>query len=94
MDPTTNTPPAAAPAPIFIQGIRIDSLKIDRDETTGEDKIEAAYALVSSTGRVLAKQSVGGYNGIKLQPSPATLKAFAAAIAAYKNDVNVTLGLA
>ena len=93
MDPTTNQPPAA-PQPITIQGIRIESLKIERSEPTGEDIITASYSLISSTGRVLAKQSIGDYSGMKLQPSASTLKAFGAAIAAYKNDVNSDLGLA
>lgn len=93
MDSITAPPVVATPAPITIQGIRFDSIKVDREEGTGEDKISGSYSLISSTGRTLAKQSVGEY-GMKIAPSPATLKAFAAAIAAYKNDVNITLGLA
>ncbi len=78
--------------PITIKGIRIESLSIARD-SDGRDQITAAYSLLSSLDRVLAKQEVNGYNGVKIQPSPATLKAFGDAITAYRNDICLTIGL-
>jgi len=78
---------------IAIKGIRIESLTITRADDGKADEITAEYALISTADKVLAKQSVGGYAGVKLQPSPATVKAFADALAAYKADLNIILGL-
>lgn len=80
-------------AMIAIKGIRIESLTITRADDGKADEITAQYALISTADKVLAKQSVGGYDGVKLQPSPATVKAFADALAAYKADLNIILGL-
>ncbi len=77
---------------ITIKGIRIDALTIARKEN-GDEEITASYVLLSSTDKVLAKQEVGGYNGLKVQPSASTVKAFNDAITAYKADVNMVLGL-
>ncbi len=78
--------------PITLKGIRVDTLTVSRD-ADGRDQISAKYSLVSSLDKVLAQQDVGGYNGLKVQPSATTLKLFADAIAAYKADINMVLGL-
>lgn len=77
---------------ITIRGIKITSLSVT--STAEGEKIEADYQLVSSADKVLAKNSLTnqGY-GDKFQPSPTTLKALADAVALYKADVEMTLGL-
>ena len=78
---------------ITIKGVRINSISITRKEEDGASEITASYALMSSDDRVLAKQSVGGYSDIKVQPSPNTLKLFREATDAYRADLNAVLGL-
>lgn len=79
---------------ITIKGIRVDSVLIERNESTGRDEIKnAQYSLISSTDHVLAKQSIGGYGSMVLTPSPTTIKALEAFASAYKADVVATLGL-
>lgn len=85
-------PAAVMSTPITIKGIRIEVLNITRD-SEGRDVITSTYALISSADKVLAKQEVGGYNGLKVQPSASTLKLFGEAIAAYKADINTVIGL-
>jgi len=80
--------------PITIKGIRIESLSI---KTTGaeqgEGPITSEYSLISSDDKVLAKQSIGGYGGMKVQPSADTVGALNAFIKMYKRDINTVLGL-
>lgn len=79
---------------ITIKGIRIEVISINRDAENGGHKIETAeYALISSLEKVLAKQPVGGYNGLKLEPSVATVKALRAFMDSYTADVTGALGL-
>ena len=77
---------------IAIRGIRITNLTIERG-SDGEEKISAHYELLSTEDRVLAKQEIGGYQGLKIQPSASTIKLFKDALSAYKADVNIVLGL-
>ncbi len=46
-----------------------------------------------SADKVLAKQAVGGYQGLEMTPSPATIKALENFKTLFKNDVNMILGL-
>lgn len=77
--------------PVTIKGIRLDDVTIKREGD--ETKIETQYALISSADKVLANQSVGGYNGMKLQPSLDTLNALDAFIKAYKKDIETAIGI-
>ena len=80
--------------PITIKGIRIEDVSIGRDEEKGGDTLKSAtYSLISSADKVLAKQSIGGYGNMTIEPSPATKKALAAFMDSYKADVATTLGL-
>jgi hypothetical protein len=80
--------------PITIKGIKVDSVSLKREHETGRDIIEnAQYSLISSTDHVLATQTIGGYGGLALKPSPLTIKALEAFMQAYKADVNMALGL-
>ncbi len=76
---------------ITIKGIRLENIAIDRD---AEFKISnSSYSLLSSVDKVLAKQTIGGYGGIVLEPSPATVKSLQDFMQAYQSDVVMTLGL-
>lgn len=79
---------------ITIKGIRVDAVDIKLNvESGGVDIENAAYSLISSTDHVLAKQTIGGYGGLALKPSPETRKAMDAFMASYKRDVVAVLGL-
>ena len=81
---------------ITIQGVRVNNVAIEpRTEGGGYLIKTAEYSLISSTGKVLAKQSIGGYgsNNVTLEPSDATKKALSAFMASYENDVQTLLGL-
>lgn len=79
---------------ITIKGIRIGDITIKRD---GEDEetsgVTCNYSLISSVDKVLAKQTVGGYNGLKIQPSADTLGAMDKFLVLYRRDIETTLGL-
>lgn len=79
---------------ITIKGIRIDVVNIKRSDETGAGEIaDAQYSLISSTEHVLARQTIGGYGGLTLKPSPATKKALDPFMSGYKADVIAVLGL-
>ncbi len=79
---------------ITIKGIRLENISIDRDAENGGFKISnSSYSLLSSVDKVLAKQTIGGYGGIVLEPSPATVKSLQDFMQAYQSDVVMTLGL-
>lgn len=82
-------------AAISIKGIRIDSLSINTSdkEEGGGATIEAHYSLLSSADKVLAKQAIGGYQGMKVQPAADTIKLLNDFLKSYKRDVNNVLGL-
>ncbi len=80
--------------PITIRGIRFKTVLITpHPDDAGEDKVQATYQLISSADKVLAEQSVGSYNGMKVGLSPATCKALDEFLKCYRADVNMTLGL-
>lgn len=79
---------------ITIQGIRLNDIHLEPDNENGGFKIKSAeYALISSTGKVLAKQNIGGYGGLVLEASPATKTALAGFAKLYTTDVQAILGL-
>lgn len=82
--------------PITIQGIRITSLTIAREEEGG-DKITASYSLMSSVGKVLAKDNFTSKSDYGKEsvfvPSSETSKALASAVASYVRDAEIHLGL-
>ena len=81
-------------ATIAIQGIRIKTLTIQPKPDGLDDKISATYELISTAGKVMATQSLGGYSSeMKLSISPATEKALDTFLASYTNDVNQLIGL-
>ncbi len=79
---------------ITIEGIRVNDVHIEPNPEQGGYRIKTAeYSLISSTGKVLAKQTIGGYNGLVLEPSPQTKKALEAFTNSYVSDVQAILGL-
>lgn len=77
---------------IGIKGIRVDSVQVARGED-GQQAITASYSLISTADKVLAKQAIGGYNGMTIQPSAQTIGALDAFLKLYVADVNTVLGL-
>jgi len=78
---------------ITIRGIRVNDIQIEPHPDGGHKIKSAEYALISSADKVLAKQTIGGYNGVVLEPSPATKAALDAFTKSYTNDVQALLGL-
>lgn len=78
---------------ISIRGIRIEAIQLKPNDK-GEFQIETSeYSLISSADKVLAKQEIGGYKGMKLEPSPETKAALLAFTQSYTKDVQTLLGL-
>ena len=79
---------------ITIQGARIESISLSRDGENDEFKVSTAeYSLMSSTGKVLAKQTIGGYGKMTLVPSVDTVSALRKFNECYQRDVQQLLGL-
>lgn len=79
---------------ITIKSARVESLSIERESEDGGYKIKtASYSLISSVDKVLAKQSIGDYGSMKLEPSPQTIKALDEFMRLYRADVSAVLGL-
>lgn len=79
---------------ITLKGIRLESLEINRDKESGGMKLNSAsYALISSAEKVLANQTVGGYGGMTVNPSPETLEFLEKFMVSYKRDITTVLGL-
>lgn len=78
--------------PITIKGIRLGETTLKRQDD-GMTVIETSYSLISSTDKVLAKQEVGGYNGMKMQASAETIKAMEHFLDLYKADIQGVLGI-
>jgi len=79
--------------PITIKGIKITQLTVNIKGDEGDEGITSQYALMSSEDKVLAKQDIGGYNGMKLSPSADTIGALNEFLKLYKRDINTVLGL-
>lgn len=78
---------------VTVKGIRLENFAITRDDSTGNHELNSAeYSLISSADKVLAKQTIGGYNGMKLQPSAKTTKLLSDFVDSYKADVDAALG--
>jgi hypothetical protein len=77
---------------ITVIGAKIKELNISVEE--GKAKASGKYELMSSEGKVLAKQPFGGgYNEIAYTPSPATQKLLEEAFKGVADDLNTTMGL-
>lgn len=76
--------------PVAVKEARVTNLTIE----TSDDrmKVKGEYTLVSTADKILARQSFGDY-GMKIEPSRETLVALDSFIAAFKKDLNSTLGL-
>jgi hypothetical protein len=77
---------------ITIRGIGINAITIT-PKKDGADEIKGEYDLVSSTDKVLAKQSFNGYGDMKINWSPETLSMLACLNLRIKKDIEMTLGL-
>ena len=77
---------------ITIKGIQVDGVHLEHTKD-GYGVKQAEYSLISSAGKVLAKQVIGGYQGMVMEPSDATKAALDAFTKSYINDVQTLLGL-
>jgi hypothetical protein len=82
---------------VTITGIRIDDIQIEpatENGVAGGHQIkQAKYCLIGSTGKVLAEQYLGGYNGRKFEPSEEAKLALAAFMKLYTRDVQALIGM-
>ena len=77
---------------VTIEGAKLTDIQLTKD-AEGMFQMAGAYALMSSTGIVLAKQAVNGYQGMKLTLSPATTKLLHDYVSSVQIDLNTSLGL-
>ena len=79
---------------ITIKGIRVNDIHIEPNpEQCGYRIKTAEYSLISSVNKVLATQTIGGYNGFILEPSVETKKALDIFTQSYVKDMQNLLGL-
>jgi len=81
--------------PITIKGIRLESMNLEREEKSGRVELKtSSYSLLSSTDRVLANQTIGGYNSpVTVVPSSTTMALLDQFVNSYRKDVCDVLGL-
>lgn len=77
---------------VTIRGIKLKAISITPSPDHGDDKINTTYQLISTADKVLAEQSVGGYNGMKIAASPQALKALDEFLKLYRDDIETALG--
>lgn len=78
---------------ITIGGIKIRDITLTHQKEEGTTKVTGNYELISSTGKVLAKQGFNSYNEISLEMSGDSHKLLADFQASVARDLNKTLGL-
>ena len=78
---------------ITLDGVKVTQAVIGRDEQTGMPPIQGEYALMSSTGIVLAKQSFNGYASIKLTMTAKTQQMLQDFMEAIRVELNTAIGL-
>lgn len=82
--------------PLNITGIKIKHVWVGEDDS-GKDKITASYQLLSEGGKTIgSKENLStstGYGETTFQPSHQTVKALRDAVALYRKDVEMSLGL-
>lgn len=81
---------------LIIKGIRLEHLWIGRDDD-GKEKVTAAYRLMNDKGDPIGSKetlSTGQeYGGTKFQPSAPVQKLLRDAAAAYRKEVELSVGL-
>ena len=78
---------------ITIKGVCVNDIHIEPNDKGGYRIKSAEYSLISSKDKVLAKQTIGGYQGMALEPSAATKDALDMFTKSYISDVQTLLGL-
>ena len=77
---------------LTLEGVKLVDLSISQDDK-GAVKVQGNYNLVSSSGRVLAKQGFNGYNEVKLPESIEVQKAVKELWKTLKNELDIHLGM-
>lgn len=78
---------------IGIQGVRLAELTINLNDKSTSYKPTGSYEILTTAGRVLAKQTIGGYGGIEVPASVETTRALNAFVTLYNKDIASMLGL-
>lgn len=78
-------------AVITLKGARVEYFSVERKD--GNYEISARYELLSSEDKVLAKQSIGGYSNMTIEPSAETEAAMLAFLKSYNADIGKAIGL-
>lgn len=78
---------------VTIQGVQLINLALTKSKEEGTIKLTGSYELMSSTGKVLAKQGFNSYNEVTLTQSGETMKLVYELQASIQKDLNTTLGL-
>jgi hypothetical protein len=78
---------------VSIEGCKFESLSLTRDKETGQWNLGGSYTLISNTGVVLARQSINGYNDMKLEVSSESRQLMNALTASLQGDLNSVLGI-
>jgi len=73
---------------VMIQGVVLTSVTVEKDA-----KIIGKFDLMSSAGKVLAKQGFNSYLEMEIKFSAPTLAKVEEALACIKSEVEMTLGL-
>lgn len=77
---------------VTLSGVRVNKIELSMDHE-GKITFSGTYELISSTGKVLAKQGFNSYNDIKISGSVETLDYIQKVQAQIVKDINTTLGL-
>jgi hypothetical protein len=78
---------------ITIEGVRINNVTFTRD-SDGKEKMSGNYSLVSSNGKVIAKQDFNEYSSsLKIEQTGETAKLVQDLYSAIKKDIEEQLGL-
>lgn len=82
--------------PLNITGIKIKHVWVGEGDD-GKDNITASYQLLTDGGKTVGSKEtlsmISRYDGASFTPSPGTIKALRDAVALYRKDVEVSLGL-
>ena len=77
---------------VTIAGIRIAHVTVQRDDK-GVEQFSGSYELISSSDKVLAKQSFNGYDSLKVEMTGEVKQMLNTFLAGIKKDIMVQLGL-
>lgn len=78
---------------VTVLGVQLVNLTLTKNKEEGTIKLTGNYELMSSAGKVLAKQGFNSYSEVALTQSGETMKLISELQASIQKDLNTTLGL-